>query len=46
MTIRGVSHITFIVRDVHCTSELFRLALGDSEVYDAKSCGPHRRDYS
>jgi len=33
MTIRGVSHLTFIVRDLDRTSELFRLALGALEVY-------------
>jgi catechol 2,3-dioxygenase-like lactoylglutathione lyase family enzyme len=35
MTIRAVSHLTFIVRDVDRTSELFRLALDASEVYDS-----------
>ena len=35
MTIRGVSHLTFIVRDLERTSELFRQALGASEVYDS-----------
>jgi catechol 2,3-dioxygenase-like lactoylglutathione lyase family enzyme len=35
MTIQGVSHLTFIVRNVDRTSELFRLALGASEVYDS-----------
>jgi catechol 2,3-dioxygenase-like lactoylglutathione lyase family enzyme len=35
MTIRGVSHLTFIVRNVDRTSELFRLELGASEVYDS-----------
>jgi catechol 2,3-dioxygenase-like lactoylglutathione lyase family enzyme len=35
MTIRGVSHLTFIVRDLNRTSELFRQALGAVEVYDS-----------
>jgi catechol 2,3-dioxygenase-like lactoylglutathione lyase family enzyme len=35
MTVRGVSHLTFIVRDLDRTSELFRSALGASEVYDS-----------
>ena len=35
MTIRGVSHLTFIVRDLDRTSELFRLSLGALEVYDS-----------
>lgn len=35
MTIRGVSHLTFIVRDLERTSELFRQALGAAEVYDS-----------
>ncbi len=35
MTIRGVSHLTFIVRDLERTSDLFRQALGASEVYDS-----------
>jgi catechol 2,3-dioxygenase-like lactoylglutathione lyase family enzyme len=35
MTIRGISHLTFIVRDVERTSKLLREALGASEVYDS-----------
>lgn len=35
MTIRGLSHLTFIVRDLDRTSELFRLSLGALEVYDS-----------
>ena len=35
MTIRGLSHLTFIVRDLERTSELFRQALGAAEVYDS-----------
>lgn len=35
MTVRGVSHLTFIVRDLDRTSELFRSTLGASEVYDS-----------
>lgn len=38
MTIRGVSHLTFIVRDLERTSELFRQALGAAEVYDSGDC--------
>lgn len=35
MTIRGIRHLTFIVRDVERTSKLLREALGASEVYDS-----------
>ena len=35
MTIRGLSHLTFVVRDLDRTSELMRLGLGASEVYDS-----------
>jgi fosfomycin resistance protein FosX len=35
MTIRGLSHLTFIVRDLDRTYELFRQALGAVEVYDS-----------
>ena len=35
MTIRGVSHLTFIVRDLERTSELFHQALGAAEGYDS-----------
>jgi fosfomycin resistance protein FosX len=36
MTIHGVSHLTFIVRDLDRTAELLRLGLGATEVYDSK----------
>ena len=36
MTIRGVSHLTFIVRDLERTAALFCQALGAVEVYDSK----------
>ena len=35
MTIHGLSHLTFIVRDLERTSELFRQALGAAEFYDS-----------
>lgn len=35
MTILGLSHITFIVRDLERTSALFCSGLGASEVYDS-----------
>ncbi len=35
MTIRGVSHLTFIVRDPERTAALFCEALGAAEVYDS-----------
>jgi len=35
MTIRDLSHRTFIERDLERTSELFRKALGAAEVYDS-----------
>jgi catechol 2,3-dioxygenase-like lactoylglutathione lyase family enzyme len=36
MTIRGVSHLTFIVRDLERSAALFCQALGAVEVYDSK----------
>ena len=35
MTIRGVSHLTFIVRDLERTAALFCQVLGAAEVYDS-----------
>lgn len=35
MTIKGVSHLTFIVRDFERTSELLQQALGAEEVYNS-----------
>jgi catechol 2,3-dioxygenase-like lactoylglutathione lyase family enzyme len=35
MTIQGISHLTFIVRDLERTSKLFCEALGAQEVYDS-----------
>jgi catechol 2,3-dioxygenase-like lactoylglutathione lyase family enzyme len=35
MTIRGISHLTFIVRDLERASALFCQALGAVEVYDS-----------
>lgn len=37
MTIQGVSHLTFIVRDLERTAALFCQALGALEVYDSKN---------
>ena len=36
MTIKGVSHLTFIARDLDRTAELFAAGLGATEVYDSK----------
>ena len=36
MTIQGVSHLTFIARDLDRTAELFVVGLGATEVYDSK----------
>lgn len=36
MTIRGVSHLTFIVRDLERNAALFCQAMGAVEVYDSK----------
>ena len=36
MTIRGVSHLTFVVRDLERTAKLLSLGLGAEEVYDSK----------
>ena len=36
MTIRGVSHLTFVVRDLERTAELLSAGLGAEEVYDSK----------
>ena len=38
MTIRGLSHLTFIVRDLERTAALFCQALGALEVYDSQDC--------
>ena len=35
MTIRGISHLTFIVRDLDRTAALFSVGLGAEEVYDS-----------
>jgi catechol 2,3-dioxygenase-like lactoylglutathione lyase family enzyme len=35
MTVRGISHLTFLVRDVDRTARLFVEALGAREVYDS-----------
>jgi len=35
MTIRGISHLTFIVRDLNRTSKLLCAGLGAREVYDS-----------
>ena len=35
MAIKGINHLTFIVRDLERTARLFREALGAREVYDA-----------
>lgn len=35
MTIRGISHLTFIVRDVGRASKLLCVGLGAKEVYDS-----------
>jgi fosfomycin resistance protein FosX len=37
MSIRGVSHLTFVVCDVERTSRLLREGLGAEEVYDSGS---------
>ncbi|HEY8099832.1 MAG TPA: FosX/FosE/FosI family fosfomycin resistance hydrolase [Burkholderiaceae bacterium] len=37
MTIRGVSHLTFIVRDLDRTAKLLSIGLGAKEVYDSKA---------
>ncbi|MGL6291674.1 MAG: FosX/FosE/FosI family fosfomycin resistance hydrolase [Silanimonas sp.] len=36
MTIRGISHLTFIVRDLDRTARLFVEGLGAQEVYDSR----------
>jgi fosfomycin resistance protein FosX len=36
MTIRGLSHLTFIVRDLDRTSDLLCTGLGATEVYDSQ----------
>lgn len=36
MTIRGISHLTFIVRDLDRTARLWREGLGAEEVYDSQ----------
>jgi fosfomycin resistance protein FosX len=36
MTIRGVSHLTFVVRDLERTAKLLSTGLGAEEVYDSK----------
>jgi catechol 2,3-dioxygenase-like lactoylglutathione lyase family enzyme len=41
MDIRGISHLTFIVRDLDRTARLWQEALGAREVYDSKG-----RNYS
>ena len=35
MTIQGISHITFVVKDLERTATLFREGLGAVEVYDS-----------
>ena len=37
MTIRGISHLTFIVRDLDRTARLLTEGLGAEEVYDSAS---------
>jgi len=37
MTIRGISHLTFIVRDLDRTARLLTEGLGAKEVYDSAS---------
>lgn len=36
MTIRGISHLTFIVRDLERTSKLLCVGLGAHEIYDSR----------
>jgi catechol 2,3-dioxygenase-like lactoylglutathione lyase family enzyme len=36
MTIRGISHLTFVVRDLDRTAELLSIGLGAEEVYDSE----------
>lgn len=36
MTIRGISHLTFVVRDLERTAKLLTIGLGAEEVYDSK----------
>lgn len=36
MTIRGISHLTFVVRDLDRTARLFVDGLGGREVYDSR----------
>jgi len=36
MTIQGISHLTFVVRDLDRTAELLSIGLGAKEVYDSK----------
>ncbi|BDT70398.1 fosfomycin resistance protein FosX [Comamonadaceae bacterium OS-1] len=36
MAIRGISHLTFVVRDLDCTAHLLCAGLGAQEVYDSK----------
>jgi catechol 2,3-dioxygenase-like lactoylglutathione lyase family enzyme len=36
MTIRGISHLTFVVRDLDRTARLFVEGLGAQEVYDSR----------
>jgi catechol 2,3-dioxygenase-like lactoylglutathione lyase family enzyme len=35
MTVRGISHVTFVVADLERTARLFRDGLGSREVYDS-----------
>jgi catechol 2,3-dioxygenase-like lactoylglutathione lyase family enzyme len=35
MTVRGISHVTFVVADLERTARLFRDGLGAREVYDS-----------
>lgn len=39
MTIRGISHLTFIVRDLGRTAKLFSEGLGAEEIYDSEGKG-------
>lgn len=36
MTIRGISHLTFVVRDLERAARLWTVGLGAQEVYDSK----------
>lgn len=38
MQIEGVSHVTFVVKDLERAAEFFCKGLGATEVYDSKDC--------